>query len=151
MNKNGPIVIIEDDAEDQQVLAMVLTDLGYTNEIIFFEDGLLALEHLKQDGFYPFLVISDVNMPKLNGFELRRLIYTNEQLSRKCIPYLFFTTAASEQAVVEAYSSSVQGFFVKPADYEELRHTVYLMIEYWKVCRSPANFLTFYTEDQDRV
>jgi DNA-binding NarL/FixJ family response regulator len=52
-------------------------------------------------------------MPKLNGFALREKLKTDSNLNNKCIPYLFFTTASSQKAVIDAYSQSVQGFFVK--------------------------------------
>ena len=71
MNKNGPIVIIEDDPDDQILLAEVLKELDYPNKIIFFSDGEKALEYLIDSGDNPFLILSDINMPKLNGFQLR--------------------------------------------------------------------------------
>lgn len=61
----------------------------------------------------PFIILSDINMPKLNGLELRKKLKTNADLQLKCIPYLFFSTAANQPAVVEAYSMSAQGLFYK--------------------------------------
>ena len=49
-------------------------------------------------------------MPKLSGMELREKVHANESLRLKCIPYLFFTTSAEQQHVIDAYSKSVQGF-----------------------------------------
>lgn len=137
MNKNGPIIVIEDDADDQEVLVAIFKKLDYKNEIIFFSDGFAALEYLSVSHNKPFLILSDINMPKLNGFELREKVYNNEALKMKCIPYLFFTTSATQQAVVDAYSKSVQGFFVKPNNYEKLESTIKRIIEYWQECISP--------------
>lgn len=137
MNKNGPIIVIEDDADDQEVLVAIFKKLDYKNEIIFFSDGFAALEYLSVSHNKPFLILSDINMPKLNGFELREKVYNNEALKMKCIPYLFFTTTATQHAVIDAYSKSVQGFFVKPNNYEKLESTVKTIIEYWKQCISP--------------
>ena len=140
MNKNGPIVIIEDDSDDQELLAMVFEELNYDNPVRFFSDGKKALEYLMQDDIYPFLVISDINMPKLDGFELKSLVHTNRALSQKCIPYLFFTTSASQQAVFDAYKMSVQGFFIKPTRYPDLVNTIRVIIGYWQQCYSPASY-----------
>ena len=46
MNKSGPIIIIEDDSDDQENLADIFKELNYSNELIFFGDSLLALEYL---------------------------------------------------------------------------------------------------------
>ena len=119
MNKNGPVVIIEDDKDDQQILSEIFTTLNYKNEIIFFADGNMALEFLNKTEITPFLILSDINMPKINGFELRSKIHTNELLQIKCIPYLFFTTSADKKSVIDAYAMSVQGFFVKPNSFSQ--------------------------------
>lgn len=62
-----------------------------------------------------FIKFSNSNIPKLNGMELREKVHENEDLRLKSIPYLFFSTVAEQKNVVEAYSKSVQGFFVKPS------------------------------------
>ena len=80
MNKSGPIIVIEDDIDDQAVLIEIFKRLGYANEIVYFIDGNKALDYLNQTDVQPFLVLSDINMPKINGFELRNKIFTNEQL-----------------------------------------------------------------------
>jgi len=60
-------------------------------------------------------------MPKLTGLELRAKVHENEDLRLKSIPYLFFTTSAEQKHVIEAYSISIQGFFVKPSNFQELK------------------------------
>ena len=111
MNKNGPVIIIEDDEDDQDFLTEVFQKLNYPNKIIFFNDSQKALDFLNRADTIPFLILSDINMPKLSGFELRNKLRVDAQLQLKCIPYLFLTTALNEQTVIDAYSASVQGFF----------------------------------------
>ena len=79
-------------------------------------------------------------MPKLNGFELRNKLKTDADLALKCIPYLFFSTALNQKAVIDAYSLSVQGFFVKGSFMSELEKTITVIMEYWKRCAAPNNF-----------
>ncbi len=137
MNKTGPIILIEDDAGDQNLLMEVFDELNLLNKIIFFKDGEEALEYLKNSTIEPFIILSDINMPKLNGLELREKILTNEELRIKCIPYLFFSTSGEQKFVVDAYSKSVQGFFVKPNTYEEIKDTIKIIVQYWQKCESP--------------
>lgn len=140
MNKTGPIVVIEDDADDQEILVEIFKNLDYQNPVIYFCDGQEALKYLTDTKIKPFLILSDINMPKLSGFELRQKIHTDEDLNLKCIPYLFFTTTSNQKAVVDAYSQSVQGFFVKTANLDKLQHTIQTIIEYWQECEAP-NFI----------
>lgn len=137
MNKHGPIIIIEDDSEDQLILNEIFEELEYENELIFFLDSEKALQYLLSTETEPFLVLSDIDMPKLNGLELREKIYNNEELRRKSIPYLFFSTSAEQDRVVEAYSRSIQGFFVKSNDYNKLKRSMIKIVEYWQECVSP--------------
>jgi CheY-like chemotaxis protein len=137
MNKSGPIIIIEDDPDDQALLSEVFEELGYKNKIVFFGDGEEALTYLTDTSIEPFIIFSDINMPKLNGMELRQKVHENEDLRIKSIPYLFFSTSAEQKHVVDAYSKSVQGFFVKPPSYLELKETIKTIIEYWNRCVSP--------------
>ncbi|MDB5193365.1 MAG: response regulator [Segetibacter sp.] len=141
MNGNGPVIIIEDDIDDQELLSEVFTNLNYPNEVLFFGDGEEAYEFLNVTNKIPFLILSDINMPKLDGFELRKKIKLDAKLQMKCIPYLFFTTASNQKTVIDAYSESVQGFFVKQSSVNELENTIRVIMEYWKKCASPNNFV----------
>lgn len=140
MNKNGPIIVIEDDTDDQEILTNIFNNLDYKNPVIYFSDGEEALKYLVDTKIKPFVILSDINMPKLSGFELRQRVHTNEDLNLKCIPYLFFTTTSSQKAIVDAYSQSVQGFFVKTNSVEKLERTIKRIIEYWQECEAP-NFI----------
>ncbi len=137
MNKGGPIIIIEDDLEDQEILAEVFEELNYANEIIFFTEGEKALEYLTSTKVEPFIIFSDINMPKLSGMELRAKIHENEDLRLKSIPYLFFSTSAEQNHVVDAYSKSIQGFFIKPTSYNAIKETITTIVNYWEMCVSP--------------
>jgi CheY-like chemotaxis protein len=140
MNKNGPVVVIEDDQDDQIILEEIFKNLNYANPIVFFSDGDSALDYLNKAETIPFLILSDINMPKIDGFALRSIIHTNEQLQLKCIPYLFFTTSANKESVVNAYAMSVQGFFIKPSSFEKLESTIKKIMEYWKECIAPNEY-----------
>ena len=137
MNKTGPILIIENSADDKEFLKLAFAELNYKNEIMFFADGEEALEFLHSSPVEPFIIISDIDLPKLNGLALKSQIQNNEDLRLKCIPYLFFTSSADQQHVIDAYSKSVQGFFIKPQSLVRVKRLISLIIEYWLECESP--------------
>jgi CheY-like chemotaxis protein len=98
------------------------------------------ISYLDNNDVRPFLILSDINMPKMDGFELRSAIFAKEQLQVRCIPYLFFTTGANKQSVVDAYAMSVQGFFVKAGLLNDLECTIRKIVEYWQECLSPSDY-----------
>ncbi len=141
MSNYEPIIIIEDDEDDQELLKEVFEKLKYPNKLLFFSDGQSALDFLNASTLVPFLILSDINLPKLDGFALRSKIKMDAGLQLRCIPYIFFSTALNQKAVIDAYSMSVQGFFVKPTSMEEIEKTITVIMEYWKRCAAPNNFI----------
>ena len=135
--KNGSIILVEDDRDDQELLVDVFESLGVPNEIQIFENGHEALLFLKETPSQPFLIICDVNMPIMNGLELRRQINGNELLRRKSIPFIFLSTSGDAKAVIEAYELDVQGFFVKERYFDGIQDQIKQIIAYWKNCRHP--------------
>ena len=140
VNKSGPIIVIEDDADDRDTLTEIFTKLNYPNKVLFFVDGQDALDFINDTNESPFLILSDINMPKLSGFALREKLKTDAKLNIKCIPYLFFSTALNQKSVIDAYSLSVQGFFVKQNSMLELEKTISVIMEYWRRCAAPNDF-----------
>jgi len=126
--------------DDQELFAEIFKKINISNKILFFGNGEDALEYLQQPGIEPFIILSDINLPRLNGFELRERVFTNKELSKKCIPYIFFTTSVSRESVINAYAFSAQGFFIKPPSYRELEDDITSIIGYWKKCYSPSDF-----------
>ena len=141
MNKGGPIIIIEDDEDDQKFFQDAFKNLGYPNKLLFFPDGKLALDFLNGSNITPFLILSDINMPKLDGFALRDKIRMDAKLQLRCIPYLFFSTSLTQDAVIKAYSLSAQGFFQKQDSVKELEKSISVIMEYWRRCAAPNNFV----------
>lgn len=136
-SKNGPILIIDDDEDDQAVIQEALKDIGVKNEIILFRDCDVAFNYLMSTPENPFLILCDVNLPKVDGTEFRRKICEVDYLKKKSIPFVFFTTTARPEAVEEAYKLSVQGYFEKPFKFEDLKEKLTLITNYWQQCLHP--------------
>lgn len=139
MSKAGPIIIVDDDLEDQEVIADVLQMNGVRNELKFFDNGKTALDYLLITPDRPFLIICDINMPVMNGLELRNEINRSEHMALKSIPFVFYTTHAEKHAVEEAYVLSVQGFFQKPGTITEMQQLLHQIVSYWLVSHHPNN------------
>ena len=137
MNKSGPIVIIDDDTDDQELLRELFSDLKLNNEVCIFPDGESAIEFLSTSDAHPFLIVSDIKMPKMDGFELRNLLSSISETLR-LTPFVFFTTGSTPQVLNHAYSLSVQGIFQKPVRYAHWKETVQNIIQYWSSCMTPA-------------
>lgn len=132
MNKSGAIVIVDDDADDQELMRDIFERLNYRNEIIFFSDGETALDYLNNESNYPFLILSDIKLPKMDGISLRTRLLENESRYGRHVPFIFLTTGTQPKAVLDAWSVSVQGFFIKPLKLSELQVLVKKIIDYWK-------------------
>lgn len=138
MHKSGPIILIEDDTDDQEMIGKAIKEAGVNNEVIYLNNGAEALQFLAATTIQPFVILCDVNMPKLNGIELKMRIDQNTELRRKSIPFIFFTTSANNMAVTLAYTKmTIQGFFEKSGNYKDLVHTLKIIIDYWSECKHP--------------
>ena len=137
---DGPIVYIDDDDDDHFLFEQTLKTLGLTNEVRPFFDGREALHYLENTLERPLLILCDLNMPIMNGLELRQNIDENEYLKQKSIPFVFYTTAAGPEQVRKAYEGTIQGFHAKAQDLAEYRAQINLIVNYWKSCLHPNSF-----------
>lgn len=133
MKMHKDILVIEDDEDDRDILREIFRDLGYKNKIVFFSDSTEALNYIRQPEIEPFIIISDINMPKLGGFELRNIILNEEILRDKHIPYIFISNAQDEFSLKQANKLSIQGYIHKGTDYNKYKEKIKNLIDYWKV------------------
>jgi CheY-like chemotaxis protein len=136
--KSGPIIIIDDDADDKDIFDSVLNELAIDNTRVWFVNCIDAFHYLKTMDEQPFIIFCDVNIPGLAGVEFKRRIDEHTALRKKSIPFIFYSTAVDQSTVNEAYTQmTVQGFFQKKARYEEVKRDIKLILEYWQECRHP--------------
>lgn len=131
MNKTGVIIIIEDDQDDQRLLEDAFYELNLPNERLYFNDGDAVLDYFTYSLGSPFLIFSDIRMPRVNGMELQTALRKGSDVALCCVPYLFLTTTLNHQHIVDAYSKSCQGFFKKPDDFQKLKELLNIIITYW--------------------
>ncbi|PUZ27886.1 CheY chemotaxis protein or a CheY-like REC (receiver) domain [Chitinophaga costaii] len=137
MSKYGPIIIVEDDPDDQMIYKEIIESLHPNTVVKVFDNGEDALTYLLTIQEQPFVIICDINLPRMNGLELRRRINDNETLRKKSIPFVFLSTSDASHIVNEAYDLTVQGFFVKAHVYAEIGSQLKYIFDYWKYCKHP--------------
>jgi CheY-like chemotaxis protein len=136
--KSGPIILVEDDVEDEEVFADILKQLNVTNKLHWFNNCPEALDYLKTTPEQPFIIFCDVNLPVMTGVEFKRQIDADPQLRTKSIPFVFYSTAAEQSTVNEVYTQmTVQGFFQKGSSFKEIRETIDRILGYWRACKHP--------------
>jgi CheY-like chemotaxis protein len=140
MVNTGPILILEDDFEDQELLQEVLLEIGIKEKMIFFEDGVKALDYLMTTAEQPFLIISDINLPGMTGLQFQQKVNANEYLRKKSIPLVFLTTVENKAVIEQVYGLTVQGFFTKPSTFAEYKETLLSITGYWRICRHPNTY-----------
>jgi DNA-binding NtrC family response regulator len=130
--------IIDNDLDDQDVLKDVWKELKLTNELIFLKDAEEAMRMLEQVRIAPFIIICELNLPGVNGFDLRQKMLDRNKKRFKSVPFIYWTTQASEQQIVKAYDLSVHGLFIKDPNFNELKNTFTSIINYWLKSKMPS-------------
>ena len=137
MTMKGPIIFVDDDADDEFIYEEICRKIGLINQLRFFRRGEAALAYLRETAEKPFIIFCDINMPEMDGLRLRKTINEEEYLRKKSIPFVFFSTAATKAQVRTAYDLTVQGFFIKEQSFGDTEETFRMILKYWEKCRHP--------------
>ena len=140
MAHNGPIIIVDDDLHDIDVVTAAITELGFKNPIRSFTGAKSAMDFLGSTTDIPFIILCDIRMVEMNGLEFRNAVNQNDYLCKKSIPFIFLTAAVSQEIVNIAYDLTVQGFIIKPRTFEDLKSKLHTVLNYWTECVHPNSF-----------
>ncbi len=108
-DKNLSILVVDDFPTMRRIVRSLLKELGFTN-VEEAEDGQDALNKLRAGGFQ--FVVSDWNMPNLDGLEMLKQIRADEAL--KDLPVLMVTAEAKKENIIAAAQAGASGYVVKP-------------------------------------
>jgi CheY-like chemotaxis protein len=130
------ILVADDDADDRLFMEQALRQTGYEHDIQFVEDGEDLLAYLRHEGHYtaqnapwPNLLMLDLNMPRVNGFQALERIKEDPALRR--LPVVVMTTSSADEDVVRTYNLGVNSFIIKPFNFHRLVEIVAAMKTYW--------------------
>lgn len=137
MRELKPILLVEDDIVDVMTVKRALKELNVLNQLIRVGNGEEALEYLNnKSNTEPCIILLDLNMPKMSGFEFLNIIKADENL--KDIPVVILTTSRTEQDITESFKHGVAGYMVKSADYEKSVETIGTIVMNWILSKSPT-------------
>lgn len=134
--ENAPVFIIDDDVEELEMIQDIWQDLDLTNKLETFSSTDQIIKRLKEN-VNPFIIISDVNLPKMDGFELRQRLAVEPDIKYKSVPFVFWSTTASDEQIKKAYDACGHGFFLKGSTYTEIKNSLNIIMSYWKSSKSP--------------
>ena len=123
MSKDLRFLVVDDFSTMRRIVRNLLKESGYT-EADEAEDGVVALQKLRNSNFD--FVVSDINMPNMNGFQLLTEIKKDEKL--KHIPVLMVTAEARKEDIVMAAQQGAAGYIVKPFTKATLEDKVSLIL-----------------------
>ena len=102
-------LIVDDFSTMRRIVRNLLKEIGHA-DADEAEDGAIALNKLKNGGFQ--FVVTDINMPNMNGFELLEAIKSDDKL--KSLPVLMVTAEARKEDIIRAAQGGAAGYIVKP-------------------------------------
>jgi CheY-like chemotaxis protein len=123
------ILVVDDDLDDQLLISDAFTHSGQPCELAFADNGKCALDLMKNSEYKPELIILDLNMPVMNGFDVLKYLRTNGQLAR--IPVVVFTTSSETASVEKSYDLGANSYVVKPKTFPQLETLVADLFKYW--------------------
>lgn len=135
---NGKIILVDDQKYEKDLLNNALEEKEWGIKVEYFNNARDALKHLLENVDEIFLIISDMNMPGMNGMEFKKTIDRDEYLRQKSIPFIFASSKPVRDDVLEAYQYRVQGFFKKPDSIEDQAAMLETIIQYWVACIHPS-------------
>ena len=134
-SKTVTILLVEDDEIDVKALRWAFDKLKVANPLVVARDGVEAWEMLK-DLPRPYLIITDINMPRMNGIELLKKIRQSPDYRDSIVFAL--TTSNDEQDKIAAYNLNVAGYMLKTDMGTSFQRAIALIDNYWKVVEFPG-------------
>ncbi len=143
--QNSPrmkVLVVEDSPTDVKIIERTLERSAIKCDLFFTIDGAEALEFLFQRGDFsdvprPDLILLDLNLPKVDGFEVLEEIKQDEQLRR--IPVVVLTVSPREEDAVRAYDSGAASYMTKPVNRKDFEKLITTVQEYWRIAMLPKS------------
>lgn len=129
--EDASVLVVDDDRVVRRIVVAKLYGLGY--EVEEAEDGQAALEALEA-GEVPDLLITDSNMPRMNGLQLVRAVRASENEALALLPVIMLTARQGERDIIEGLETGVDDYVIKPFSPDELAARVQTVL--WRASNS---------------
>jgi len=136
-NQIRPILLVEDDANDVELVLAALSAGNLANPVLVARDGVEALATLRAHTYEgehangPVVMLLDNKMPRMSGLEVLERVKGDEQL--KHIPIVMMTSSRAEPDLERAYALGVNAYVVKPVDFKEFTDAVKVVGRFWAI------------------
>lgn len=139
------ILLIEDNPDEAELAIRSLKNSNLANKLIHIDDGEEAIHYIFGTGPYahlasaefPILILLDLNLPKVNGLDILKLI--KNDLRTKSIPVVVLTSSAEEKDILHSYQMGVNSYIVKPVNFDSFCQAIKELHMYWVVLnQSPS-------------
>ena len=135
-----PILLVEDDSVDAMTVKRAVRDLQVNHSIIHSLNGEEAMKYLTSPNMEkPFIILLDLNMPKMNGIEFLKVMKAHTEL--KTIPVIVLTTSKERRDVLDSFELGASGYMVKPVDYSKFVEILSKIMIYWNSSELPKDEL----------
>lgn len=128
------ILLVEDNPGDVQLTRKAFKDAGLVNNLNVVNDGVAAMEYLRQEGEYaeatrPDMVLLDLNLPRKDGEEVLTEIKEDPDLKR--IPVVILTSSDAEEDMIKSYNEHANAYLTKPVDFQGFLNVVQRVEGFW--------------------
>ena len=135
--KTVNLLIVDDDDIDAMALKRALHKLKLLNPLYRARDGIEALELLRTGKIpKPFIVLLDINMPRMNGLEFLEALRADPELTHAVVFVL--TTSKSDEEIMAAYREHVAGYLLKQRMDSDFMQVISLLDHYWRIIELPV-------------
>jgi two-component system response regulator len=134
---DGPILLVEDNLDDEMLTLRALRKSNIANEIMVARDGVDALDYLFGTGSYagrdpydlPAIVLLDLKLPKIDGLDVLRRLRADDRTA--LLPVVILTSSDEEQDIIESYRLGANSYIRKPVDFNQFAEAVQQLGLYW--------------------
>ena len=123
------ILLVEDNPYDAELTITALKQANLANHLVHVKDGQEALDVLLSEGAKPTVVLLDLKLPKVDGFEVLSRLRDNP--STRLLPVVILTSSKEECDILKTYNLGANSFIVKPVDFERFSKAVTQVGFYW--------------------
>lgn len=132
--KSIHILLVEDNEGDILLTTDALIEGKLVNSVDVVKDGWEAVQYLEKKGAYqhsptPDLILLDINLPKMNGHEVLKIIKNNPDI--KHIPVVMLTTSSSEQDIMQSYQNYANSYISKPVELSDFLDAIAAIEHFW--------------------
>jgi two-component system response regulator len=134
------ILLVEDNPDDEALVMRSLRKANIANEVVIAHDGVEAIEYLyspetaNDPGRLPALVLLDLKMPRLGGFEVLERI--RAEASTRFLPVVILTSSSEDEDMARSYMGGANSYVRKPVDFTEFANAVQKLGIYWLLLNS---------------